>query len=98
MDGLNGFPDQVVALAEESIGAAVVLSEQIPQGEVLLEAARSAFMARLPGRVAIGCRRRRDRRSPRAAVAACPAPRHSIDVSLRVAIWTGSHTGENGGA
>ncbi|TXH44163.1 MAG: MFS transporter, partial [Actinobacteria bacterium] len=45
VDGLNGFPDQVVALAEESMGAAVVLSEQIPQGEVLLEAARSAFMA-----------------------------------------------------
>ena len=45
VDGLNGFPEQVVALAEESMGAAVVLSEQLPQGAVLLEAARSAFMS-----------------------------------------------------
>ncbi len=45
VDGLNGFPEQVVALAEESMGAAVVLSEQIPQGAVLLDAARSAFMS-----------------------------------------------------
>jgi len=45
VDGLRGFPEQVVALAEESMGAAVVLSEQIPQGAVLLEAAQSAFMS-----------------------------------------------------
>jgi hypothetical protein len=45
VDGLRGFPEQVVALAEESMGAAVVLSEQLPQGAVLLEAAQSAFMS-----------------------------------------------------
>jgi hypothetical protein len=42
---LEGFPEQVVALAEESMGAAVVLSEQIQQGAVLLDAAQSAFMS-----------------------------------------------------
>ncbi len=45
VDGLKGFPEQVVALVEESMGAAVVLSEQIPQGAVLLEAAQTAFMS-----------------------------------------------------
>ena len=45
VDGLKGFPEQVVALVEESMGAAVALSEQIPQGAVLLEAAQTAFMS-----------------------------------------------------
>ena len=45
VDGLTGFPEQVVALVQESMGAAVVLSEQIPQGAILLEAAQTAFMS-----------------------------------------------------
>jgi EmrB/QacA subfamily drug resistance transporter len=45
VDGLAGFPEQVVALAEESMGAAVVLSQQVPDGASLLQAAQSAFMS-----------------------------------------------------
>ena len=45
VDGLAGFPEQVVALSEESMGAAVVLSQQVPNGAALLQAAQSAFMS-----------------------------------------------------
>ena len=50
----HDVPAPVVALAEESMGAAVVLSEQLPQGAVLLEAARSAFIWRTSiGRISL---------------------------------------------
>jgi len=42
---LAGFPEQVVALAEESMGAAVVVSQQVPDGEAVLQAAQTAFMS-----------------------------------------------------
>ena len=45
VDGLAGFPAEVVAVVEESMGAAVVISGQIPNGAMLLEAAQSAFMS-----------------------------------------------------
>ena len=45
VDGLAGFPEQVVAIAEESMGAAVVVAEQAPDGARILAAARDAFMS-----------------------------------------------------
>ncbi len=44
VDGLAGFPAEVVAIAEESMGAAVVLAEQTPNGAQLLATAQDAFM------------------------------------------------------
>jgi EmrB/QacA subfamily drug resistance transporter len=45
VDGLAGFPAEIVAVVEESMGAAVVLSAEVPNGAALLEAAQSAFMS-----------------------------------------------------
>ena len=45
VDGLAGFPEQVIAIAEESMGAAVVVAEQAPNGAQILDAAQDAFMA-----------------------------------------------------
>ena len=45
VDGLAGFPEQVIAIAEESMGAAVVVAEQAPNGAQILAAAQDAFMA-----------------------------------------------------
>jgi hypothetical protein len=45
VDGLAGFPEQVIAIAEESMGAAVVVAEQAPNGAQILAAAQDAFMS-----------------------------------------------------
>jgi EmrB/QacA subfamily drug resistance transporter len=42
---LRGQPAEVVAAAEESMGAAVALSAQVPGGEAILVAAQEAFMS-----------------------------------------------------
>ncbi len=45
VDGLVGWPTDVIDRAQESMGAAVVLSEQLPGGEQILLVAREAFMS-----------------------------------------------------
>jgi EmrB/QacA subfamily drug resistance transporter len=45
VEALSGFPAEIVAVVEESMGAAVVLSTEVPNGAVLLDAAQSAFMS-----------------------------------------------------
>jgi predicted MFS family arabinose efflux permease len=45
VQALDGQPAAVVAVAEESIGAAVVLAGSLPDGEVVLAAAREAFVS-----------------------------------------------------
>ena len=45
VDGLTGQPPQVVAAAEESMGAAVVLAGQLPDGAEILAVASDAFMS-----------------------------------------------------
>jgi EmrB/QacA subfamily drug resistance transporter len=45
VESLRGYPEQVVATVEESMGAAVVLSTQVPDGQSLLTAAQDAFMS-----------------------------------------------------
>jgi hypothetical protein len=44
VESLSGLPEEVVATVEESMGAAVVLAGQVPGGEVILAAAKQAFM------------------------------------------------------
>jgi EmrB/QacA subfamily drug resistance transporter len=44
---LAGQPAEVIAAVEESMGAAVVISTQVPQGEAILAAAQEAFMSGL---------------------------------------------------
>ena len=45
VEGLAGQPEQVVAAAEQSMGAAVVLAEQLPNGAEVLAVAQDAFLA-----------------------------------------------------
>ncbi len=45
VDGLVGWPTEVIDRAQESMGAAVVLSEQLPGGAQILLVAREAFMS-----------------------------------------------------
>ncbi len=44
-DGLVGWPTEVVQQAQESVGAAVVLSEQLTGGAEILQVAQNAFMS-----------------------------------------------------
>jgi hypothetical protein len=44
-EALRGQPAEVAAAAEESMGAAVALSAQVPGGEAILVAAQEAFMS-----------------------------------------------------
>jgi hypothetical protein len=44
-DALAGQPEQVIAIAEQSMGAAVSLAAATPGGEAVMAAASSAFMS-----------------------------------------------------
>lgn len=45
VEGLRGFPTDIIAVAQGSMGAAVALSQQVAGGEALLVAAQEAFMS-----------------------------------------------------
>lgn len=45
VEGLAGWPTDVVERAQESMGAAVVMSEQLPGGTEILRVAQDAFMS-----------------------------------------------------
>jgi DHA2 family multidrug resistance protein-like MFS transporter len=45
VEGLAGQPAEVVAAAEQSVGAAVVLAEQLPDGAEVLAVAQEAFLS-----------------------------------------------------
>jgi EmrB/QacA subfamily drug resistance transporter len=47
VEALRGLPEDVIAAAEQSMGAALVVAREVPSGEQVLAAARDAFVAGL---------------------------------------------------